>query len=160
MKIFLYLDNTFLPRKASQPHAGHIIHVHPEPRWLSTTLGTLKTIPPLPPSCHSSAVNVGCVVVGKPHPSHPFIEPHPTIYEISRATRIFFFLIDEILVDEKNVYKMQRLIIHPTVYEHLWGILRVPRGFPKFPMEPPPPPLPNTWEQVPLIHSCYESIIT
>ena len=28
-----------------------------------------------------------CVVVGKPHPSHPFTEPHPTVYEIAWADR-------------------------------------------------------------------------
>ena len=138
MKIFLYLDNTFLPRKASQPHAGHIIHVHPEPRWLSTTLGTLKTIPPPPPLM--SLKRCECRVCGCGQTtSKPSIH-RATSYDLRNfsGNPNFFLLIDEILVDEKNVYKMQRLIIHPTVYEHLWGILRVPRGFPKFPMEAPP----------------------
>jgi hypothetical protein len=31
--------------------------------------------------CHQGAMNGGCVVMGIPHPSHPFMEPHPTVYE-------------------------------------------------------------------------------
>ena len=46
-------------------------------------------------------MNGGFVVVGKPHPSHPFTEAHRTSYEIARATRIKFST-DENLTD-KNV---------------------------------------------------------
>ena len=30
---------------------------------------------------------------------------------------------------------MKGLIVHPAIWEHLCGILKVPKGFPKFPME-------------------------
>ena len=36
-----------------------------------------------------------------------------------------------------NVCKMKGLIFHPVVWEHLCGILKVPIGSPKFPMEFP-----------------------
>ena len=38
-------------------------------------------------TCYWGAVNEGCVVMGKPHPSHPFAEPHPTVYETALAYR-------------------------------------------------------------------------
>ena len=31
-------------------------------------------------------MNEGCVVMGRPYPSHPFTTPHPIIYEIVRVT--------------------------------------------------------------------------
>jgi hypothetical protein len=37
--------------------------------------------------CHWDVVNGGCMVVGRPHPSHPFTEPHPTVYENAQAIR-------------------------------------------------------------------------
>ena len=42
-----------------------------------------------PPKC-ALAVNGGCVVVGRPHPSYPFTESHLTVYEIAQATRKIF----------------------------------------------------------------------
>ena len=36
-----------------------------------------------------------------------------------------------------NVCKMKGLIVHPIVWEHWCGILKVPTWFPKFPMEFP-----------------------
>ena len=32
-------------------------------------------------------VNGGCVVVGKPHPSHPCTKPHPAVYESARVVQ-------------------------------------------------------------------------
>ena len=37
--------------------------------------------------CHRGDVNGGCVVVGKPHPSHPFTKLHPTVYKTARAVQ-------------------------------------------------------------------------
>ena len=49
--------------------------------------------------------------MGRPHPSHPFIAPHPIIYETSHAVRKKTLPTDEILVDEKLVFsKMKGLI--------------------------------------------------
>ena len=52
-------------------------------------------------------MNGGCVVVGRPHPSHPFTSPHPTDYEIAQVAQIFFPTY-EILADEK-------IDVHPIV---------------------------------------------
>ena len=82
--------------------------------------------------CHWCVVNEGCVVVSRSHPSRPFTQPHPMVYETAHVAR------------KKtsggwniNVYKMEGLIVHLIVWEHLCGILRVPIGFPKPPMEFP-----------------------
>ena len=57
-------------------------------------------------------MNEGCVVVGIPHPSHPFTEPHPMVYEIARASRKEKKPFDRLKI---NVYKMKGLIVHPIV---------------------------------------------
>jgi hypothetical protein len=43
-------------------------------------------------------VNEGCVVVGKPHPRHPFTKPHPIVYEIAEP---------ETRNPKKNLWRMQ-----------------------------------------------------
>ena len=45
--------------------------------------------------CHWGDVNGGCVVVGRPHPNHPFKKPHPMVYETAWATH------------EKNFWQMR-----------------------------------------------------
>jgi len=59
-------------------------------------------------ACHRGTVNGGCVVVGRPHPSHTFIEPHPTVYEIAWATPKEQPPTDEILTDEKSMFASGR----------------------------------------------------
>ena len=49
-------------------------------------------------------MNGGCVVVGRPRPSHPFIAPHPTVYETARVARKIKNLMDGILADEKSMF--------------------------------------------------------
>ena len=49
-------------------------------------------------------MNEGCVVVGKPHPSHPFTEPHPTVYKIARAVWKKKLSTYEIVDDEKSMF--------------------------------------------------------
>ena len=66
--------------------------------------------------CHQGVVYEGCLVVGTPHPSHPFTEPHPMVYEIARATWNLFLLTNEILKGST---------VHPIAWEHLCGILKV-----------------------------------
>ena len=54
----------------------------------------------------------GC---GRPHPSHPFIEPNPTVYKIAWAAQEEIPT-DKILADEEiDVCKMKELIVHPIV---------------------------------------------
>ena len=49
----------------------------------------------------------GVWVVGRPHPSHPFTKPHPTVYENTQAIRE---------KKTKNIVcKMRGLIDHPIV---------------------------------------------
>lgn len=48
-------------------------------------------------------MNVGCVVMGIPRPSHPFIKSCHIVCEIAWATMIFFKLMDEMLMDEKSM---------------------------------------------------------
>ena len=63
--------------------------------------------------------------------SHPFIKSHPTVYKFARATW------KKLMMNEINVCKMKELIIHPIVWAHLCGTLKVPMGSPKYPMEFP-----------------------
>ena len=41
--------------------------------------------------CHWGAMNGGCVVVGRPHPSHSFIESHPMVYKIVQVVQKNFW---------------------------------------------------------------------
>ena len=52
-------------------------------------------------------MNGGCVVVGIPHPSLSFIEPHSTVYKTDPATWKYL-LMDEILANEKLVFARWR----------------------------------------------------
>ena len=62
------------------------------------------------------------MVVGIPHPSHPFTEPYPTVYETPWATWRKLPM-DEILM----FARWRGLIVHPIVCEHLGEILKVPK---------------------------------
>ena len=79
----------------------------------------------------------GYAVVGKLHSSHLFKEPHPTVYETTRATRKQISNGWNVGRWKFKVCKVKGLIVHPMVWEHLCGILKVSIGFPKFPMEFP-----------------------
>ena len=85
--------------------------------------------------CHWGVVNRGCVVMGIPHPKHPFTAPHPTVYETARATRKKTYGRWIFSRWKINAYKMKGLIVHSIVWENLCGILEVLIEFPKFPKE-------------------------
>ena len=95
----------------------------------------MKTVSP---TCHRGVVNGACGFVGRPHPSHSFIAPHPTVYKIalSGTLEIFFYRWNYSGWKGFNVCKMKGFIVHPIVWEHLCGVWSSHR-FPKFPMEYP-----------------------
>ena len=78
-----------------------------------------------PPSlcCHWG---VSCMVVGTPHPGHPFTKSHPTDYEIARD---IWGKTKKTDGWKMNVYKMKGFIVHPIVWEYLCGTLKVFKGF-------------------------------
>ena len=72
--------------------------------------------PPIP--CHRGVVNEGCGFVSRPHPSHLFIVPQPTVHEISWATWNFFSDGWNFSGWKLNICKMKGLIVHPVVWKH------------------------------------------
>ena len=74
--------------------------------------------------CHWETVHGGCVVVGKPHPSHSFTKPHPTVYKTTWAA------LEKIpngwnLVDEKSMFTRWRGRLSIPSYESMCvGTLR------------------------------------
>jgi hypothetical protein len=65
------------------------------------------------------------------HSQNPILR---SVYETVRATqekKTFRWM------NKISLCKMKELIVHPIVQEHLCGNLKVPIGFPKFPMEFP-----------------------
>ena len=54
--------------------------------WLPLQIGSLF-LSPCKTHVTEAFWNGGCVVVGRPHPSHPLKELHSTVYETTRATR-------------------------------------------------------------------------
>ena len=112
---------------------------------------------------HWGLLNGVCGFMGRPHPSHPFMALHLMVYGIYRATW------KKIKTSNKwnfsrweiDVCKMKASIVHPVVWEHLCGILKVPKfpmGFPGGTQKSHPPALsclalpahffslPNPWE--------------
>jgi hypothetical protein len=82
--------------------------------------------------CHWGVMNGGCVVVGRPHPSHPFMESHLIIYEDARATwkKTFQRMRNQCLQDERVDCSSH------CMRSFVWDV-KVPRGSPKFPTEFP-----------------------
>ena len=103
--------------------------------WGSSQCDKSSPMPGENRPCHWGVVNGGCDFVGRPHISHSFTTPHPMVYETSQATQNIFSDRWNFSRWKINVCKMKRLVVHPVVREHLCGILKVPKGFPKFPME-------------------------
>ena len=68
--------------------------------------------------CHQGVVNGGCVVVGKPHPSHPFTMSHHMVYEIARAIRKKISM-DKISADEKTMFARWRGWLFIPSYESI-----------------------------------------
>jgi len=58
-------------------------------------------------------MNEGCVVMGKPHPSHLFTEPHIWSTKLTEQPKKKLAT-DEILTDEKSMFA-KGLIVHPIV---------------------------------------------
>ena len=59
-----------------------------DPTWYVIGGGSWQQITPWGVyPCHWGVVNGGCVVMGIPHPSHSFTEPHSTVYKHAQATR-------------------------------------------------------------------------
>ena len=53
--------------------------------------------------CHRGVVNGACGFMGRPHPSHSFIAPHPTGYETALSgTPKKLISTDELLADERG----------------------------------------------------------
>jgi len=87
--------------------------------------------------CHWGVVDGGCVVVCRPHPSHPFTKFHPTFNETAHATREKI----KIMTVEKSMSARWRgWLCHPITWELLCGILKVPVWFLKSPTEFPASP--------------------
>ena len=92
--------------------------------------------------CHwgvTGVVNGGCGYVGRPHPSHPFTTPHPTVYETSRTTRKKKkLLMDEISADEKSMFTRWRGWLFIWLYESICvGFWRYPEGSQSSQCSPP-----------------------
>ena len=68
--------------------------------------------------CHWGIANEGCFIVGKPHPSHSFIEPYLTVYEIDWVARKKL-MTDQISLDEKSTFVRQRGWIFIPSYESI-----------------------------------------
>ena len=68
--------------------------------------------------CHWGIANEGCFIVGKPHPSHSFIEPYLTVYEIDWVVRKKL-MTDQISLDEKSTFVRQRGWIFIPSYESI-----------------------------------------
>ena len=78
--------------------------------------------------CHGGVVKGRCVVMGKPHPSHPFTKPHPMVYEPARTTQKFLSM-DEILANEKSMFASWRDSLWIPSYESICvGFWRFPKG--------------------------------
>ena len=55
------------------------------------------------------------MVMGIPHPEHPFTMPHPTVYKIARAARKKL-MANEFSADENLMFcRMKGLIVHSIV---------------------------------------------
>ena len=80
-----------------------------------------------------SVVNGGCVVVGKPHPSHLFTKFHPLIYEIARATyklKKNKTKQNKLMTDERSMFARWRGWLFITSYENSCvGSWRFPKNF-------------------------------
>ena len=87
-------------------------------------------VKPVQSLCHWGVVNGGCGFVGKPHPSHPFETPHPTVYKTTHVAQKKL-MADESSRDEKSVFARWRGWLFIWWYESIqWdfeGSCRVPK---------------------------------
>ena len=84
--------------------------------------------------CHGGVVKGRCVVMGKPHPSHPFTKPHPTVYEPARTTQknfqwMKFWQMKNQCLQAEGIHCKSH---HMRAF--VWDF-EGSKGFPKFPME-------------------------